>query len=253
MDLKSTFVLITGGSEGIGLGLAKRFYNAGSTVMITGRNEARLKKAALEMPGIFYLINDIGSASERENLAQYIGQTMPQINMVINNAGIQRRVSLAEDNAPWGERQKEIDTLFSAPVHLNHLLMPLLLKDGRASAIVNITSGGAYIPQAFAPLYSACKAALHSYTTTLRHTLSQTNCRVVEIVPPAVKTSLAGPGLNHGAAVDDFCDAVYNKLVQSTATYIRFGPTETLDVKINDVSFDTLFAESASRFQIKKY
>jgi uncharacterized oxidoreductase len=81
---------------------------------------------------------------------------------VINNAGVKRRVPLASDTAAWPERQAEIDILFSAPVHLNHLLIPLMLRSNKPGMIVNVTSGGAFIPQVFAPLYSASKAALHS-------------------------------------------------------------------------------------------
>jgi len=89
-------------------------------------------------------------------------------------------------NATWIERQVEIDILLSGPVHLNHLLIPLLLAVNKKALIVNVTSGGAYIPQAFAPMYSACKAALHHYTMTLRHALSATQCKVAELIPPAI-------------------------------------------------------------------
>src|SRR6202012_4002762 len=128
----------------------------------------------------------------------YIRENMPDITILINNAGIQRRIGLAADTASWTERQAEIDILLSAPIHLNHLLIPILLSHGQPSLIVNVTSGGAFIPQVFAPVYSACKAALHSYTMPLRHSLKNTTCRVIELIPPAVQTALAGPGQNHG-------------------------------------------------------
>lgn len=138
---------------------------------------------------------------------------MPDLNILINNAGIQRRISLASDQAEWAERQVEIDILLSAPIHMNYLLIPLLLGADKSGLIVNVTSGGAYIPQVFAPVYSACKAALHSYTMTLRHSLVNTSCRVTEIIPPAVQTALAGPGLNHGVPLDEFCDTVFAALI----------------------------------------
>jgi short-subunit dehydrogenase involved in D-alanine esterification of teichoic acids len=122
---------------------------------------------------------------------------LPGFNVVINNAGIQRRVSLASDTAPWSERQAEIDILLAAPVHLNHLLIPLMLRSKQPALIVNVTSGGAFVPQVFAPVYSACKAALHSYTVTPRHALQGTWLRVVELVPPAVQTGLGDPGATH--------------------------------------------------------
>ena len=131
--------------------------------------------------------------------------------LLINNAGIQRRVSLASDTASWSEHQAEIDTLLSGPVHLNYLLVPLMLRHRQASLIVNVTSGGAFIPQVFAPIYSACKAAVHSYTVTLRHALRETGVRVVELIPPAVRTALAGPASTHGAPLDEFCELQFSR------------------------------------------
>ena len=161
--------------------LATRLLAAGSNVLITGRSKEKLTTAALHFPGLQIFKSDVGIATEREQLALHISKAMPGINVIINNAGFQRRISLAEDKAPWAERQAEIDALFSGPVHLNHLLIPLMLSHGQAALIVNVTSGGAYIPQAFAPVYSASKAALHSYTVTLRLSLSETNIRVARI------------------------------------------------------------------------
>ncbi|HTV30833.1 MAG TPA: SDR family NAD(P)-dependent oxidoreductase, partial [Xanthobacteraceae bacterium] len=164
-------MLITGGAEGIGRGLAARFAAAGARVLVTGRSREKLERAASELR-VETLVNDLSRAAEREALARHMSEVMPGLNVLINNAGIQRRVSLASDTAPWDERQVEIDTLLSAPVHLNHLLVPGMLAHGRSSLIVNVTSGGAYIPQPFAPIYSACKAALHSYTMNLRFALA---------------------------------------------------------------------------------
>lgn len=246
-------VLITGGSEGIGFGLAKRFAGSGSRVLITGRSLDKLHAALVCCPDLQVFQNDIGDAAQREQLAMHIKETMPQINMLINNAGIQRRVALASDEALWAERQAEIDILLSAPIHLNSLLIPLMISSGNSTTIVNVTSGGAYIPQVFAPVYSACKAALHSYTVSLRHSLSETKCRVVELIPPAVKTTLAGLVANHGVDTDVFCDSVFEVLTNSGATEIGFGPTAGMSVKINDKPFNEVFEASASRFPISKY
>ncbi|TSJ36602.1 SDR family NAD(P)-dependent oxidoreductase [Mucilaginibacter corticis] len=248
MKLKNAKVLITGGSEGIGKGLAARLLAAGCTVMVTGRNEAKLKEAAAELPGLLIYQNDIGNPEEREKLAMYLEQTLPGLNILINNAGIQRRIGLAADNASWSERQAEIDILLSGPIHLNHLLIPVLLADGKNALIVNVTSGGAYIPQAFAPVYSACKAALHHYTLILRHALSATGCRVAELIPPAVQTALAGPGLDHGASLDAFCNQVFSGLFTDDRDEVGFGPTADLKVEINGQSQAALFLNSASRF-----
>ncbi|SEL33245.1 uncharacterized oxidoreductase [Chitinophaga rupis] len=251
MDLTKAHVLITGGSEGIGLGLAARFLAAGSKVLITGRSAEKVEKAAQAYPGLQTCVNDIGQPAQREALSRHIQAVMPELNILVNNAGIQRRIALATDHSPWAERQAEIDILFSAPVHLNHLLLPIILAHSQPSLLVNVTSGGAYIPQAFAPVYSACKAALHHYTITLRHALAGTTCRVAELIPPAVQTTLAGAG--HGAPLDDFCDTVFPKLSDDSITEVGYGPTENLQITLNGKSQADLFAASAVRFPVVTY
>lgn len=168
MSLLPGKVRITGGGDGIGHGVAVRFLNAGFAVIITGRRQANLDAVAAETPGLIAYRSDVGSPGNREALAERLADQHADLTCVINNAGIQRRVSLAEDQAPWTERQQEIDILLAGPIHLNSPLIPLLLAHGRPSAIVNVTSGGAYVTQPFAPTYSACKAALHNYTVNLR-------------------------------------------------------------------------------------
>jgi len=253
MKLSNANVLITGGSDGIGKNLAKRFLDAGSRVIVTGRNAEKLQQAAREIPKLETFANDIASPDEREHLAAFIKENMPGINVLINNAGIQRRVELASDTARWAERQAEIDILLAAPVHLNHLLVPVMLAHQQASLIVNVTSGGAYIPQVFAPVYSACKAALHSYTMTLRHSLAGTACRVVELIPPAVQTGLAGGSTNHGTPLDIFADAVFKKITTGKATEVGYKMTENISVKIADRPEKEMFAEFSQRFPVKRY
>jgi uncharacterized oxidoreductase len=252
-DFSDASVLITGGSEGIGRGIAARFLRAGSTVLITGRNPEKLDRAAIELPGIKTFVNDISRVQERKKLAAYVRETMPALNIVINNAGIQRRVSLAGDTAPWTERQTEIDTLLSGPIHLNHLLVPTILAHGRPSIIANVTSGGAYVPQPFAPIYSACKAALHSYTVNLRFALANTVCRVVEIIPPAVRTALVGPGATHGAPLDEFCDAVFLGLSESDTAEIGFGVTAGEAFNEPKRPYRALFERFSPRFPVERY
>ncbi|MET4138166.1 SDR family NAD(P)-dependent oxidoreductase [Pedobacter sp. UYP1] len=246
-------VLITGGSKGIGLGLAKCFLNAGCRVLITGRDLKKLEQAAIAIPGLEIYQNDISEPVEREALAIHIRKVMPGITYLINNAGMQRRIPLVEDNAPWAERQMEIDTLLSGPIHLNHLLIPVLLKAGKHSTLINVTSGGAYVPQVFAPVYSACKAALHHYTLILRHALSQTSCRVVELIPPAVRTELAGPGQSHGATIEDFCKSIFADLKQPGKLDIGYAQTTDLKTQLSGRLVEELMKASAARFPVATY
>jgi uncharacterized oxidoreductase len=253
IDLRSARVLITGGSEGIGLGLATRYLGAGSTVLVTGRSREKLDRAAHAHPGLQTIVNNIGIPGEREALAVVVRREHSALNIIINNAGIQRRIALAEDQGPWSERQKEIDILLAGPVHLNHLLIPLLLTHDRPALIVNITSGGAYVPQPFAPIYSACKAGLHSYTVNLRFALAGTHCRVVEVIPPAVRTELAGPDAVHGALLDDFCDAIFNALPSNEVEEIGYGVTATETFNAPKMLYREMFQQLSTRFPIDTY
>jgi uncharacterized oxidoreductase len=251
LNLANANVLITGGSEGIGRGLAERFLKAGSAVLVTGRNPGKLMRAAADLPGLQTFANDIGQPEERIRLAEHIPSVLPGLNVLINNAGIQRRISLASDAAPWPERQAEIDMLFAGPVHLNSLLIPVMLKNGPGS-IVNVTSGGGFIPQVFAPIYSASKAALHSYTVTLRHALAPTSLRVVELIPPAIQTKLAGPGATHGAPLDAFCDHAFAAL-QTEALTVGFGATDSPEFRQMLRFVEPMFEASANRFPVTTY
>ena len=253
IDFKNSKVLITGGGTGIGRGLAARFLKEGSEVLVTGRDSQKLELAARELPGLQVLVNDIGKAADRATLAARLLEKMPGLNIVINNAGIQRRVSLAADTAAWPERQAEIDILLAGPVHLNHLLVPALLAQGCPAMIANVTSGGAYVPQPFAPIYSACKAALHSYTVNLRHALAGTNCRVVEIIPPAIRTALAGPGATHGVPLEEFCDVIFARLAAGVADEIGYGITESEAFKVPMRLHKAMFEQFAGRFPVELY
>jgi uncharacterized oxidoreductase len=252
VNFKEATVLITGGTQGIGLGLAERFLALGSSVIVTGRDLRKIDQTINALPGLHGWVSDISNPGDRISLAKRIESEFPAINIVINNAGIQRRISLASDSAAWSERQTEIDTLLSGPIHLNFLLVPLMLRSAKPGMIINVTSGGAFIPQVFAPVYSACKAAMHSYTVTLRHALHGTSLRVVELIPPAIKTGLAGPGATHGVPLNEFCDEVFSALSANSDT-IGFGPTNTAEFKTLIDGSKAFFAISAARFAVDTY
>ena len=225
----------------------------GARVLVTGRDATKLEAAAAQYNGLLTLAYDIAVPSERVTLADHVRYILPELSVVINNAGIQRRLSIAADAAPWTEKQNEIDILLAGPIHLNSLLIPGMLTRGQAGMIINVTSGGAYVPQPFAPIYSACKAALHSYTVTLRHALANTNIRVMELIPPAVATGLAGPGANHGAPLDEFCDAVFPALVHGEADEIGFGLTATEEFGAAMASYRKMFDKFSQRFPTATY
>jgi len=216
VDLDQHTVLITGGGSGIGFALAKRFVQAGSDVIICGRCERRLRKAKQQCPQFHTRVCDIEQESERIALRDWASSRFPRLDVLVNNAGIQRHVQIA-GNADWESARQEIVINFEAQVHLCILLIPELSRRQR-STIINITSGLSFVPLAAAPIYSATKAALHSFTLSLRHQLKNTSIDVIEIAPPAVNTDLGGPGLHDfGVPLDEFAAVMEERLKQGDA------------------------------------
>lgn len=212
MDVAGHTVLITGGGSGIGLALAERFLRAGSDVIICGRRAGKLRDAQAAHPGLHTRVCDVETAPGRLSLFEWAVGEFPQLNVLVNNAGIQRRVAQLADEHDWERAHQEIAINLEAPLHLSGLFIPHLRKQKRA-AILNVTSGLGFAPLASTPIYSATKAALHSFTLSLRHQLSETPIQIVEIIPPAVNTDLGGVGLHtFGVPVDEFADAVMARI-----------------------------------------
>lgn len=211
MELSGHTVLVTGGASGIGLAIARRFHAAGSRVIVCGRRESALREAAAAHPGLVTRVADVASEEERVRLAEWATREYPELDVLVNNAGVQRRVRLAEPEA-WAETRAELAINLDAPLHLTLLLLPHLM--GRPSAaVVNVTSGLAIVPMPIAPIYCATKAALRSFTLGLRQQLAGTGVKVVEILPPAVNTDLGGKGLHtFGAPLEEFADDIMSQL-----------------------------------------
>lgn len=221
MDLTHNIVLVTGGSSGIGLGLARRFLDAGSDVIICGRREEKLREAQRSHPGLHIRQCDVGQAAQRIDLAAWVTREFPRLNVLVNNAGIQRYPRL--DTVPdWAAVDEEIAINFAAPVHLSMLLAPHL-RQQEHPAILNVTSGLSFVPLTSAPIYSATKAAMHSFTLSLRHQLAGTRVQVIEIIPPAVDTDLGGPGLHtFGVPIDEFLEAIVPR-IEAGETEVAHG------------------------------
>jgi len=211
MNLSGNTVLITGGSSGIGFALASRFNGSGSKVIICGRDMDKLDEAKRLLPGITAYQCDVSNEEERNLLFNKTINEFPELNIIVNNAGIQQRIKLTEP-PEWSCIKKEIEINLMAQIHMSLLFIPHLLK-AKNPAILNITSGLAFSPLAIVPVYCSTKAAFHSFTLSLRHQLTGTSLRVVEIAPPAVQTDLGGKGLHDfGTPLDEFADAVMPEL-----------------------------------------
>ena len=216
MELSGHTVLVTGGASGIGRSLAERFLRAGSEVIVCGRRTDKLDEVKAMHPSITVRRCDVAVAAERQSLADWVVGAFPHLDVLVNNAGIQRRVDLSTIE-PWEATHAEIAINFEAQVHVCTLLLPHLARQKRP-AIVNVTSGLAFVPLTAAPIYSATKAAFHSFTLSLREQLKKTPVQVIEIIPPAVNTDLGGPGLHtFGTPLEEFTDAVVAQLQQGSA------------------------------------
>ena len=211
MNLSGNTILVTGGASGIGLAIAERFAARKNNVIICGRREDKLREAAERVPGFKCRVCDVARPEEREKLANWAVSEFPELNVLVNNAGIQRRVDLTKPEN-WEATRSEIAINLDAPIHLSRLLVPHL-ADQPAAAIINVTSGLSFVPLANVPVYCATKAGLHSFTLSLRYQLAETNVDVIEVIPPAVDTDLGGPGLHtFGVNLDEFADYVFEKL-----------------------------------------
>ncbi len=218
-------MLITGGATGIGLALAERFIKAGSEVLICGRREDKLQEAKQKYPSLHTKVCDVADEKQREALYAWAIQEFPRLNVLVNNAGIQRRGSFLDDQEPWEVRRQEIAINVEAPIHLSALFIPHLQQQDSA-AIINVSSGLAFTPGTFALVYSASKAAIHSFSMTLRHELAHTSIRVIEVVPPAVDTDLGGVGIHTmGVPVGEFADSVMKRM-QAGEMEIGYGRSE---------------------------
>jgi uncharacterized oxidoreductase len=225
MKLTGNTILITGGASGIGLAFAERFLKEGNKVIVVGRRIEKLQDAKEMYPELVIRGCDVSKKEDRIKLFEWVMNDYPDLNVLVNNAGIQQRVNLLQADHDWDYYQNEIAINVEGPIHLSTLFIPHFIKQND-SAILNVTSGLAIMPGVWVPIYSATKAAMHSFSLTLRHQLEKTNIEVIEILPPAVNTDLGGVGLHtFGAPLDDFADTIFNGL-RNGLIEIGYGGTE---------------------------
>ncbi|TCP97515.1 putative oxidoreductase [Sphingomonas sp. PP-F2F-A104-K0414] len=198
MKLNGNTILITGGASGIGLALAARLLSAGNRVIICGRNEATLEEANAEYPALITRVCDVADAPSRHAMVTWLATDHPDLNVLINNAGVQHRRDFNGD-AATAALEQEIAINLTAPINLIAELLPTF-KRQELAWIVNVSSGLAFSPMADVPVYCATKAAIHSFTLSLRHQLRATNVKVVELAPPIVDTGLGGRTRSGGTA-----------------------------------------------------
>jgi uncharacterized oxidoreductase len=189
MKTTDNTILITGGGSGIGRALAKAFHRLGNQVTIAGRGQKTLNETTAANPAMKSLTLDVSDPKSIQSFAEKITKDYPSLNVLINMAGIMQPENLLEKTGDLSAAEKTITTNLLGPIRLTAALLPLLRKQPRAT-IMNVSSGLAFVPFAVAPTYCATKAAIHSYTQTLRYQLKPTNIDVIELIPPYVQTTL---------------------------------------------------------------
>lgn len=222
MNLSGNKILITGGASGIGLGLTERFIQENNTVIICGRRESVLNEVKAKFPTVITKVCDLAIEAERVGLYQWIVENHPDLNVLVNNAGIQRWVSVTDEDF-FESAKTELATNIEAPLHLTSLFIKLK----SLTTVMNVTSGLALSPFAKIPVYSATKAFFRSFTISLRHILKAKNIEVIEIIPPALNTDLGGIGLHDAhPSVSEFIVSIFEQLKEGKDE-LTFGTSAT--------------------------
>jgi uncharacterized oxidoreductase len=190
MKISGNTVLITGGGSGIGRALAEALRNKGNKVVITGRDAAKLEAVVEANPGMEARRLDVDDPADIKSFAHQIAVDFPALNVLVNNAGIMRAESLTSGETDTAEAT--ISTNLLGPIRLTAALLSHLMAQPTA-AVLTVSSGLAFVPRALAPTYCATKAAIHSYSQTLRVQLKDTSVQVIELVPPYLQTELLNP------------------------------------------------------------
>lgn len=189
MDLKNSTVLITGGTSGIGLELVQQLTAQGAAIIITGRNPDALQETKKKFPNTHIFQSDVSKPQDIEQLYKDVTQRFPDLNILINNAGLMRLIDLQDTTLDLVNINREIVTNLSGTIQMTHQFLPHLLQK-KSAAIVNVSSGIAFMPYSSAPVYSASKAGVRAYTQALRLQLEDSNVKVFELIPPGVNTNL---------------------------------------------------------------
>jgi uncharacterized oxidoreductase len=190
MKITGNTILITGGGSGIGRGLAEAFHAKGNHVVIAGRRKNLLDETIAANPGMKSAVLDIENSETIRTFAEKLKKDFPTLNVVIHNAGIMKPESLKDGAAVDAEAM--VTTNLLGPIRLNAALLPFLLQQPNP-VIMTVSSGLAFVPLAMTPTYCATKAAIHSYTQSMRYQLKDTTAQVLELIPPYVQTELMGP------------------------------------------------------------
>jgi uncharacterized oxidoreductase len=191
MKMTGNTILITGGGSGIGRALAEAFQNLGNQVIVAGRRQSVLDAVTAANPGMRSAVLDVQNADSLGAFCTSVAKRYPSLNVLINNAGVMKTEDLNDPASDFSEVESMVETNLIAPLRLTAALLPLLKKQPHAT-LMTVSSGLAFLPLAMTPTYCATKAAIHSWTQSLRFQLQGSNVQVMELIPPYVQTELMG-------------------------------------------------------------
>ena len=242
MNSTGNTILITGGGSGIGRGLAQSFHALGNQVIIADRRKHALDETTAANPGIKAFLLDVQDPAAIRAFAAQATAEFPLLNVLINNAGIMRREKLLAQQPDLADAEAIVATNLLGPIRLTAALLPHLEKQPRAT-ILNVSSGLAFLPQAMTPTYCATKAAIHSYTLSLRCQLRNTGIEVLELIPPLVATDLIVADYTHAMPLHEFIVEVMQIITtQPTPKEICVENVKFQRFAAENGKFDTLFA-----------
>ena len=223
MKLSNNKILITGGATGIGLALTERFIKENNSIIICGRRADVLKHVTDKHPEVIAKVCDLSKETDRVELFEWISKEHSDLNVLVNNAGIQNWMDIADEDF-YARSKMEVETNVMAPIHLTSLFINLpALK-----TIINVTSGLAFVQLTKVPVYCATKSFFRSFTLSLRHLVKSKNIEVIEMIPPALNTDLGGKGLHDTQPpVSDFVEAVFEQLKEGK-TELTYGFSESM-------------------------
>jgi len=223
---------VTGGTGGIGLGIAEAFHRSKSRVIVCGRDREKLSTVEKQFPEITALPCDVGDVRQRKDLAAEVLRRFPDLDILVNNAGIQRYIDLKKGYDELKSGEDEIAINFVSTVELTALFIGHLMKRPSAS-VINMSSGLGFMPMLNTPIYSATKAAIHTYSLVLRQQLKDTSVKVIEIVPPMVDTGLNKEGRDgthlkfRGIGLSEYIPTIIKGL-EDDADMIFYGDGEKI-------------------------
>jgi uncharacterized oxidoreductase len=246
MKLKGNTILITGGGSGIGYELTKQLTALGNTILITGRDQAKMDRAKAAFPKIHAFQSDVSDPEAIAALYEKVTQQFPDLNILINNAGIMRAINVHDKAGDLEDITREIEVNLNGPIRMVKQFLPHLKAKSEA-AIMNVSSGLAFVPLPISPVYCATKAGLHSFTESLRVQLKNTKVRVFELTPPATHTPLLS-----GFSVEDMKGASIMNVDDMVKVAVKGMQTNQFEIRPGQANQLKMMSRLAPGFILKQ-